>query len=82
MCKESKKLFGNDEESDEHVGDMYLTIDEFDTNMCEVAEDFVNLEDRVAVLEKKLCRICETMEKLIRTLMYAYGGDDESETEN
>ena len=78
MNEESKKLFGEEVINTE----AYLTIDEFDTNMCEVAEDFVNLEDRVAVLEKKLCRICETMEKLIRTLMYAYGGDDESETEN
>ena len=78
MNEESKKLFGEEVINTE----AYLTIDEFDTNMCEVAEDFVNLEDRVAVLEKKLCRICETIEKLIETLIYAYGGDDESETEN
>ena len=79
MCKESKKLFGNDEESDEHVGDMYLTIDEFDTNMCEVAEDFVNLEDRVGKLESRLHTALRIMERLVEYLMEK---EDESETEN
>jgi len=75
MNEESKKLFGEEVINTE----AYLTIDEFDTNMCEVAEDFVNLEDRVGKLESRLHTALRIMERLVEYLMEK---EDESETEN
>ena len=48
----------------------FITNEEFDTNMSEVAEDFVDLDDRLFALEHRFSHMLNALEK-ITTVLHA-----------